>query len=213
MAYFAVGVNDKVGMWAYAGGSVALKATIADPYGTVRATPTVSPDEQRLAWVEDNGALIVANLDGSQNQTLLTGVATAGKDAPMWTADGKKLVTNKATVDIVTKQVTADPFKGNYQTLSPGSGQFIAYKSNVGTSRVIVGRADGTKVSEAPISEGERSVLAVSPDGRYVAIGGWPTTGERESNWRTILDMRTGQTALTLERPPALRYPVLLLVK
>lgn len=205
IAYFAVGVNDKVEVYAYKDGNASLKATISDPYGTVRATLTVSPDESSLAWVDDDN-LIVSGIDGSQRRTLITGVPGAGQSAPMWTADSKRLVTVDGSVDVATKQVTADPLKGYYQVLSPGN-QFTAYVSATGgQARVIVEGADGSKTAEVPTicngcESNSNSVLAVSPDGRYVALGGWPTAGERESSWREILDTRTGQMVLNLERP------------
>lgn len=261
VAYFAVPVNDKVEVYSYTGGKATLAATIADPYETVRATISVSPDATRLAWVEDGGALVMANIDGTRKQTLLSGVATAGKDAPMWTPDSKRLVTGKGTVDVVTRQVTTTKLKGTYQVWSPGF-QFTAYETS-SPSRVIVERADGTKMAEVPTictncESNAKSVLALSPDGRYVALGGWPTAGGREQSWREILDTRSRAMALTLnnapnsgrfladgtfvlhdrdkiklmrvdgtvittiqmpealrvhEGPPALRYPILLLVK
>ena len=85
VAYFAVAVNDKVEVYAYKDGNATLETTISDPYGTVRATLTVSPDESSLAWV-DNDALIVSGIDGLQKDTG-TGVPSAGQTAPMWTAD------------------------------------------------------------------------------------------------------------------------------
>ncbi len=71
---------------------------------------------------------------------------------------------------------------------------------------MVVERADGTKVAEIPLVCGNcesnaRSVLALSPDGRYVAIGGWPTTGERADSWGEILDTRTGKVALDPSPP------------
>jgi hypothetical protein len=207
VAYFAVAESLKVQVYSYAGGKATLKTTIPDPYRTVDATLTISPDQTRLAWVEDNGSLVVSNVDGTRRQTLLSGVASAGRDAPMWTADSKRLVTDKGTVEVATNQLTSSaPLKGIYQVLSPGA-QFTAYSADTGPSRVIVERADGTKVAEVPTictncESNRKSVLAVSPDGRYVALGGLPTAGEREVSWREILDTRTSRMVLNLDGQP-----------
>lgn len=199
VAYFAVAVNDKVEVYSYTDGEGTLKATISDPHETVRATLTVSPDESSLAWVEDTGALTVAGIDGLQKRTVLTGVAKAGMDAPRWTTDSKALVTQGGTIDVVTgKLVSATALGGHYEVIAPG-GRFTAYSASSGPSRVVVMRADGGKFAEIPTG-GEKSVLSLSPDGRYVALGGWPTAGERETGWREIVDTTTGRTVLDLGR-------------
>ena len=53
-----------------------------------------------------------------------------------------------------------------------------------------------------------RSVLALSPDGRYVATGGYPTTGEREKSWRNLVRHpdRPRICRLTFQSPNAGRF-------
>ena len=78
-----------------------LLATIGpDDYGHVKASITVSPDGTRLAWVNNNKELYVANINGSNKRKLVTGMDSDGKYAPSWTPDGQRLVTNKGDVEV-----------------------------------------------------------------------------------------------------------------
>jgi TolB protein len=197
VAYFAVPTQLKVEIYSYSAGKATLLTTIGpDDYGYVQHTISMSPDGTKLAWVDNSGALEVSALNGSSKRTLLTGVSTAGMEAPMWTLDSRRLVTSTKTVDVETMQVTGGGLKGRYQVWAPGA-QFTAYAAASGPARVIVERADASRFAEfrttcSNCESNQASVLALSPDGRYVALGGWPTTGEREHSWREIVDVQTG---------------------
>lgn len=82
---------------------------------------------------------------------------------------------------------------------SPGF-QFTAYLSITDPSRVVVERADGTRVAY-PHFDGAKAVLALSPDGRYVALGDRLPAGARASSWREILDTQTDTIVLNLDHP------------
>ena len=200
-AYFATGGDGQpVKIYSYgADKQTKLLATIGpDDYGHVKASITVSPDGTRLAWVDNNKDLYVANINGSNKRKLVAGMNTDGKYAPSWTPDGQRLATTKGTVVISTGALSPPFLEGMYFQWSPG-GQFYAYVTYQGdTGYLYVKRADGTEVSEQQLrcdncNTNIRSVLAISPDGRYVATGGYPTTGEREKTWRNLVDTQTGQ--------------------
>jgi hypothetical protein len=209
-AYFATSAfGQPVKIYSYTSeGQTKLLASIGvDDTGVVQATISVSPDATRLAWVDNNNDLYVANVNGSNKRKLLTGLDSNGQKAPVWTPDGQRLITNKGTVVVSTGTVSAPSLSGPYLRWSP-DGQFYAYVTPSGAQgTVTVKRADGTKVSETPLrcdgcNSNVRSVLAISPDGRYVATGGWPTTGEREKSWHKVLDTQTGN-----DLPPNFEAP------
>jgi hypothetical protein len=214
-AYFAAGDDfSPVKIYSFTpDGQIKLHATIGpDDYGHVAASITVSPDGTKLAWFDNNKDLYVANINGSNKRKLLSGLEANGRYSPTWTPDGQRLITNKGTVVVSTGAISPSTVQGPYGTWSPG-GQFYAYSIHRGdTPYVVVVRPDGTGVSESRsrcenCNSDDRSVLAVSPDGRYVATGGWPTTGEREQTWRNVIDTQTGKDlTLTLQGPNSGRF-------
>ncbi|GIH06287.1 hypothetical protein Rhe02_43540 [Rhizocola hellebori] len=199
VAYFATSrTGEPVRIYAFgADGKTNLLTSISpDEYEFVFATISVAPDGSKLAWVASNNDLYIANLDGSEKRKLASNVSAAGHSAPVWSADSKSLITSDRTIQVATGAVSGPGAVGLYLRWS-ANGSFYAHVA-AGPSRVIVKRADGSLVRQVSYTCTEcevagPSVVDVSEDGRYVALGPFPTDGGRAHSWRELLDTQTGK--------------------
>jgi len=65
--------------------------------------PSLSPDGERIAFVDDAGNLLVRNIGDSQNRTLLTGTTTDGVGA--WSPDGKFVLVGVRRVSFIDRKL------------------------------------------------------------------------------------------------------------
>jgi TolB protein len=175
---------------------------------------TVSPDGQRVAWVDsgdgnDPGALTVANVDGSGQHVLLNGATIACE--PSWSPDGNEvyamMVTASAAhqvyVNVGSGQTTPVPRDIGCHMVWSGDGQSIAYAD--GQGHIVTAHADGSSRRNVPnlgVQVGGRrsfTVLSLSAHGGLAAIN--VHTGDRPDGdivrilfVNEIVDTATGAT-------------------
>lgn len=144
---------------------------------------TVSPDARRLAWVRGGdatgmGTLVTADIDGSNQRTLATGVNCLGSTALVWQGGDRLLVRQRMgaflLLDVAAgRPVDRDPGLDRDHCWSP-DGQWLAALSAGGPH---VTGPDGNRTYQytPPRAEAQRyngwAARSVSMDGRYVAVG------------------------------------------
>ena len=142
-----------------------------------------SADGNRVAFVRADGALYVANADG----TGLVQLAPAGT-SPIWSEDGRKVAflaldpsgccrnifVAESDGSAVT-QVTHGRSISHYDFAANGS--ILAYESFDGQSRLFVVRPDGTSQREITSPDfASPNLPSLSPDGTKVAYSAYPLT-------------------------------------
>ncbi len=199
--------NEQVQVYSLSsGGHLTRLASLGiDNTEHIRRTLSVAPNGMKLAWIEPDNNLYVANLDGTQKRKVTGAQDSAGDLSPAWTPDSSRLLTSDGTYVVATGGASIAPgAPGPYLRYS-ANGMFYAHLAATGPARISVKRASGILVSEYPFAcngcdSAKRSVLAVSDDGRYVATGDYPTDGAREQSWRSVVDASAGrELSLTFE--------------
>jgi TolB protein len=130
--------------------------TIVRGYGVLSVE--ASPDGGRLAYVLDNGDLMVANADGTKARKLGSHAVTAGF-GPTWSGDSSKLVMARAvnaqtwqagTVRVADGKFVALPksIQGNIHYRSTDDGTRYFYSD--GRCSILSAKANGTGIRKVP---------------------------------------------------------------
>ena len=137
-------------------------------------TPSFSPDGQRYVFVRANDPdpgkyhLIVANADGSNEKSILSGpMANVAADAA-WSPDGKAIagVMIDQTGNSISTLISIDPITGNQKTISRP-----LYISLTKASWLPNGKALAVIFSAAETNFGRQQIGLISyPDGQFRAI-------------------------------------------
>ncbi|MGC4797689.1 hypothetical protein ACLQ3H_26730 [Micromonospora saelicesensis] len=166
---------------------------------------TVSPNGQRLAWVEDAdaagfGALMTAAIDGTRKRKLATEVGCLGSRALVWMGSDRLMVRQNDGASVLMNVVTGKPVDGDpgqetdrcwsadgrYLAAADESGPFV---SGPGSRRHYT--------YEPPSEDADKydgwSARSVSMDGRYVAVGWKGTDPSRRDDSHAVVDVATSK--------------------
>ena len=187
------------------------------PYGPAQVNVSVSPDGQRVAWVETTGAVWVSAIDGSGRRKLRDGVDDVCW-SPVWLPNSQQLVVrlNAGGDDPATGVL--DVSSGKFTRVTGLDGCHAVFAAD-GTLAFADG-SDGTIVLTDRNGRARRTVpglgtkgsryvsfdlSSLSPDGRRVALlridrNGTYGDAARELLVNAVLDTRTGaEVSLPLE--------------
>lgn len=155
-------------------------------------TAEVSPDGRKIAWVDDDFDLNVADADGRHAKRLLRDVAGGYGHDPVWSADGTRILTGVSddgdptdgdirpvVVRVADRSVTdlPQPIRGNLRYRWSGDGREVFFTD--GQCRILHARADGTAVRTVPVlgsPTGNPSqmracdIVSVNPDGSRITV-------------------------------------------
>ncbi|MDM4721671.1 hypothetical protein QTQ03_19505 [Micromonospora sp. WMMA1363] len=162
---------------------------------------TVSPDARRLAWVRGGdatgmGTLVTADVDGSNQRTLATGVNCLGSTALVWQGGDRLLVRQRMgaflLLDVAAgRPVDRDPGPERDHCWSP-DGRWLAAVS-AGGPHVTGPDGNRTYHYTPPWAEAQRyngwAARSVSMDGRYVAVGWKDTQPARMDGSFAVVDL------------------------
>ncbi|NES15939.1 MULTISPECIES: hypothetical protein [unclassified Micromonospora] len=176
----------------------------------------VSPDGERVAWVDSSSQLWVANVDGSKKRMLKPGgrpLVEPDCFTPAWSRDSRKLLVSRvlsAEPSLVMEQGVVDVTSGRYEAIRKikgchplwsADGRTLAYAD--GEGRIAVSRADGSGQRFIPGLGGRAryasfDLTSLSPDGSRIALlrrGSNEDAGDvaRELDVNAVLDTRTGK--------------------
>ncbi|MFG1867878.1 TolB family protein [Micromonospora arborensis] len=188
------------------------------PFVAALTNATVSPDGRRAAWVEDNGALWVANVDGSGRRKLSDGVDN-NCGSPAWLPNSRQLTVrlNPAAgasagaglLDVSSGAYTKLPvFDGCHAVWAAASGT-LAFAGGSSTAGVVITDRTGAGRRTIPGLGGKSSeyvcfdIASLAPDGRRIALFRIKRDSEtygdagRDLIANAVLDTRTGK-AVTL---------------
>lgn len=189
----------------------------------------VSPDGKRVAWVDADDNLRVADVDGGNSRKLTPGghrQVEADCWTPVWSPDSRRLVlsvilrtepsrvSEKGILDLDTNAYTRIVGVQGCHPLWSADGKVLAYAD--GEGRVAVNRPDGSaeRVIPGVGGSGARSsfdVASISPDGSRLALllrKPDEPAGDvaRELGANAVIDTRTGrQVDLPLGGRPLLQ--------
>ncbi|MEV4654599.1 hypothetical protein [Micromonospora sp. NPDC049301] len=183
---------------------------LALPELAAKGNASISPDGRRVAWVESEGTLVVADADGSDRQEMRSDVASSC--TPVWSPDGRHLLfieaksagepgrhgvldtrSDKRTVAWWTEQPPG------CHALWSADGRTIAMAVDIG---VTLYATDGTKKRVVPgfSLDGWRShdIASLSSDGSRIALlrrAPGEESGDiaRELWANAVLDTRSGR--------------------
>ncbi|MET8229258.1 hypothetical protein ABZS77_01080 [Micromonospora sp. NPDC005298] len=191
------------------GGSVARLLTL--PEIAMRGNMGVSPDGDRVAWVDPNNDLFVSDTDGSDKQKVRPGVDPYCVGAA-WSPDGRRVlfrelkeaggpgrygVVDTRSTGKTVRWWATEPEACN--ALFSADGQTMAMTVSDGITLYGV---DGTKKRVVPgfSPNGWQTddVVSLAPDGSRVALRrhklrGDPGDGARDLRVNVVLDTRTGK--------------------
>lgn len=148
------------------------------PWSAGQVNANISPDGQRVSWVSEDGALTVANVDGSAAR-VLTGSYDDVCGEPQWSADGSRLLA--ATQPTGGKVGWVDVATGGFTALaqvSPGchvrptaDGAHLLYQAgdasawltdaNLGNARQI--KPVGVSIADYCGASSDGALIAVLP--------------------------------------------------
>lgn len=176
----------------------------------------VSPDGRRVAWVDPDENLRVADVDGGNPRKLTPGGhRQVERDCwtPVWSPDSRRLtisvllprgpalVWEKGVVELATGKYTPIAEIQGCHPVWSADGKVIAYAN--GEGRVAVNRPDGTAEKLIPgvgVPGGRSSfdVASVSPDGSRLALllrepDGPAGEVARKLDANAVIDSRTGR--------------------
>ncbi|MFF0123847.1 hypothetical protein ACFYP0_32065 [Micromonospora arida] len=166
---------------------------------------TVSPDGQRLAWVEDAdtagfGALMTAAIDGTRKRKLATKVGCLGSRALVWMGSDRLMVRQDDGASVLMNAVTGRPVDGDRgEETDPcwsADGRFLAAMDESGP--FVSGPGSRRPYHYEPPSEDADkydgwSVRSVSLDGRYVAVGWKGTDPSRRDDSHAVVEVATSR--------------------
>ncbi|MGY0002709.1 hypothetical protein [Micromonospora sp. I033] len=196
--------------WTPGGQPVTL---LSMPTSSAWSNAVVSPDGERVAWVDLDAVLWVADLDGGNRRKLRTGV-DGSCWGPVWhpegTALGIALVdpsnpgrSRRGNLDVRTGAFTDLALdEDGCHPLWSGDGRYLAYPDG-STGRVIVATSGGDRLRSIPGLGGNAKydcfdVASLSPDGSRIALfrrGPGEEAGDvaRELTADGVFDTRTGK--------------------
>jgi Tol biopolymer transport system component len=174
----------------------------------------VSPDGERVAWVDESSYLRVADVDGTDARTYRTNLVDPDCWTPAWAPDSERvlvsrvvsaepsMVTEVGVVELSTgKFIRVGDLKGCHPLWS-ADGKVLAFPDGA-TGRVMLTDQSGRKQRSIPGLGGnaDRScfdVASLSPDGSRIALrlrGPGEESGDvaRELDVNAVLDTRTGR--------------------
>ncbi|MBV1850099.1 hypothetical protein [Catellatospora tritici] len=190
----------------------------APDVGAVPGVPTdtanVSPDGGSVAFVDENGDLVVADLLGGHRSTVLRGVVGVGYE-PVWSPDSRRLLVARGLPETLTYGVVTVasgvfvPLAHQPQGLHAlwsADGKHLGYVT--GRCRLVTADADGGNARVVPVfGDLDRAVnkqrrrscdpFSISADGRLIAVH--QRTGDepdgdiaRDQVANAVVDTRTG---------------------
>lgn len=164
----------------------------------------VSADNSKVAWMNTDGKIMVANIDGSNLQTYDSGIV--GKP----TGNRVKLIGNYLYFDTFSgagskdylqqvnlnngsvKTVVNDLWPGTYAISD--SGNYVAYISNTGGSSHFVVKNIQTNTAYTVPNIGEFENVAFTPDESKIIF--LPFDGPGSNSPLTTVDLSNGQTTM-----------------
>ncbi|SBT63474.1 hypothetical protein GA0070622_0426 [Micromonospora sediminicola] len=180
------------------------------------SSAAVSPDGKRVAWVDPDNILRVADMDGGNARKLTPGGHQRVEGdcwTPTWSPDSRRLtiaavlrtdptpVSEKAVLDLASGTYTPIAKVGGCHPLWSADGKVLAYAD--GEGRVAVNRPDGTAEKLVPgvgVKEARPSfdVASISADGTRMALrlrSPDEPYGDvaRELDANAVIDTRTGR--------------------
>ncbi|MCI4063471.1 hypothetical protein MRQ36_13135 [Micromonospora sp. R77] len=201
--------DTRLRSWTPGGAPVSL---LSMPTSSAWANAAVSPDGERVAWVDRDATLWVADVDGSNRRKLHSDVDGLCW-GPTWHPDGKTLSValndmtgrgdiTRGNLDVRTGNFTKLSWKQEgCHPLASADGHYLAYPDG-STGRVFVTTAGGKVVRTVPGLGGSSKydcfdVASLSPDGSRIALfrrGPGDDAGDvaRELTADAVLDTRTG---------------------
>ncbi|MFI7219311.1 TolB family protein [Micromonospora maritima] len=176
----------------------------------------VAPDGRRVAWVDRDGVLRVADVDGGNARKLTPGghqLVEGDCWNPTWSPDSRRLtvsvvlrtepspVGEKGVLDVVGGAYTPITEVNGCHPVWSADGKVLAYAD--GEGRVAVNRPDGSAEKLIP-GVGVRGarpsfdIASISPDGSRLALrlrGPDEPSGDvaRELDANAVIDTRTGR--------------------
>ncbi|RQX19586.1 hypothetical protein DDE19_03565 [Micromonospora ureilytica] len=166
---------------------------------------TVSPNGQRLAWVEDAdaagfGALMIAAIDGTHKRKLAAEVGCLGSTALVWMGSDRLVFRQTDGASVLMNVVSAKRVDGDrgqetdrcwsadgrYLAAQDASGPFV---SGPGSRRLYN--------YEPPSEDADKydgwSARSVSMDGRFVAVGWKGTDPSRHDDSHAVVEVATSK--------------------
>ncbi|MFI7213183.1 TolB family protein [Micromonospora maritima] len=202
-------------LWSFEPGSEPARMAKL-PRGAAVTNAAVSPDGRRVAWVDADSALRVADVDGDNARKLTPGghqLVEGDCWTPTWSPDSRRLtisavlrteptpVWEKAVLDLTTGAYTRIADVTGCHPVWSADGKVLAYAD--GEGRVAVNRPDGSAEKLIP-GVGVRGarpsfdIASISPDGSRLALrlrGPDEPSGDvaRELDANAVIDTRTGR--------------------
>jgi hypothetical protein len=182
-------------------------ASFTAPAGTCGLS--LSPDHTKVAYVTNragtfHGDLIVADLRGGSKVTVADDVLCSGGMHPQWLSPRQLLIYHsddfpgrRTMVDVRSGRPGSTPLDKveDYVAASP-NGEFVAYRRT--GDRLVVARPNGKVVHTVPIGDvlhngNGFAVLAVSDDGRRVAVGAMNTDPDVARTGTVVINTENGR--------------------
>lgn len=207
---FAPGGADTAHLYSWTPGDDPVRR-LALPTNAAQLNAAVSPDGRRVAWVDDEGALWTAALDGSGKRKLRDVVDNMCW-SPTWSPNSRQLTVRVGAADgSPSKAGLLDVSSGSFTAVAGFEGCHPVWAAD-GTVAFADG-TDGTVVVTDRTGTGRRTipglgskgsryvcfdVASISPDGRRIALFRIDRASEagdaaRDLLVNAVLDTRTGR--------------------
>lgn len=202
-----------VRLWSFRPGSEPVRL-LSVPTDAAISNAVVSPDGERVAWVDDSSYLHVADVDGTDARTYRGNLVDPDCWTPAWAPDSQRvtvsrvvsaepsLVTEVGVVEVSTGKFTRIGDLRGCHPLWSADGKVLAFPDG-STGRVMLTDESGRKQRSIPNVGGNADdscldVASLSPDGSRIALrlrGPDEDSGDvaRELDVNAVLDTRTGR--------------------
>ncbi|MCM0674245.1 hypothetical protein NCC78_06020 [Micromonospora phytophila] len=161
----------------------------------------VSPDGQRIAWVDDDAVLWVADRDGSDRRELRDDV-DGQCWGPAWSPDSRRLTIGALVPDEpgAYRTGTVDVSSGRFTETGPGQGCHPVWSGN-GRTIAYADGSEGRVVLAGPDGSNARSIPNLGGDARYNCfdLASLSPTGDRIALYRRGPDVPSGDVARELD--------------
>jgi hypothetical protein len=196
------GVNGRI---AYANTdlfTLAPDGTDPTDLGVAGSEPAYSPDGKRLAFVDTDGHLMVANADGSGAVQVPADDSALGfADSPSWSPDGTQIVlsrtppeTEATDLDVVTvatgaeRTLVANVPSGQPDPSWSPDGARIAYAADGDILVIPAAGGTATDITNDPTDLGSYSSPDWSPSGQQIAAGRFESGVESFTSTIEVMD-------------------------
>ncbi|MGW4498520.1 hypothetical protein ACWENR_07875 [Micromonospora sp. NPDC004336] len=200
-------------LWSFRPGSEPVRL-LSVPVRAAIANAVVSPDGERVAWVDDSSYLRVADVDGTDARVYRGNLVEQDCWTPTWAPDSRRVTVSRvvsAEPSVVTEVGVVELSTGKFTRIGDlrgchplwsADGKVLAFPDG-SSGRVVLTDQHGRKSRSIPNVGGnaDRScfdVASLSPDGSRIALrlrGPDEESGDvaRELDVNAVLDTRTGR--------------------